>query len=771
MTKRDGRCEEVMFDKITSRLKKLCYGLQCVDIPLVVQKVINGMFDGVSTHQLDDLAAETAAYLSTSESEYSTLAARICVSNLHKQTGKQFSVVMESLYAYTSPTCEEAPKISKDVIDIIRQNQTILDASIVYDRDFDFDYFGVRTLMKTYLMRLGDKIVERPQHMWMRVAIGIHMTDINSAIETYNGMSQKYFIHATPTLFNAGTPYPQMSSCFLVHQQEDSIDGIYKTLHKCALISKCAGGIGIATTNIRAKGSYIKGSSGTSNGLLPMLRVFDSTARYVDQGGGKRPGAFAVYIEPWHADINDFLEMKKNTGKDEERARDLFYALWIPDLFMKRVENDENWSLFCPHDVADLPYLWGDAFEARFLHYETTDAVRQTISAQKLWFSILDAQIETGNPYMLYKDHVNRKSQQKNVGTITCSNLCTEIMEFTSPDEVAVCNLASIALPSFVANNVFNFYDLYIMTKRVTVNLNKIIDGNAYPVPEAKTSNLRHRPIGIGVQGLADVFCMLHFPFESEQARRLNVQIFEVIYFAALESSYELALKDGAYETFQGSPLSAGQFQFDLWGVEPTMQHTWLDWSELRQKIIKSGVRNSLLVAPMPTASTAQILGNNECFEPFTSNMYTRRVLAGEFAVINKHLIKELKQIGAWSESMRQRIIAADGSVQLIEDIPSGIRDVYKTVWEMKQKNLLQMSIDRGGFVDQSQSLNIFMKNPTHTKLSSAHFFGWRGGLKTGMYYLRTTGAATAVKFTVPVNNEDTACRVNDNEGCTMCSA
>ncbi|MES3018503.1 MAG: ribonucleoside-diphosphate reductase subunit alpha [Bacteroidota bacterium] len=746
--KRNGRLESVKFDKITARIQKLAYGLsQLVDPIDVAKKVIEGLFDGVTTTELDNLAAETAASLTTKHPDYALLASRIAVSNLHKNTEKSFSETMAKLYNYTDEhTGRKMPLIADDVIEIIRANAEILDSSIIYDRDFGFDYFGFKTLEKSYLLRLHGKVAERPQHMYMRVAIGIHKEDINSVIETYNQMSERWFTHATPTLFNAGTPKPQMSSCFLLAMKDDSIDGIYDTLKQTARISQSAGGIGLAIHNVRATGSYIGGTNGTSNGIIPMLKVFNDTARYVDQGGGKRKGAFAIYLEPWHADVFDFLDLRKNHGKEEMRARDLFYALWVPDLFMQRVEANEDWSLFCPHEAPGLHECYGVEFEELYHKYEAEGRARRTIKAQELWFAILDAQIETGTPYLLYKDAANSKSNQQNLGTIKSSNLCTEIMEYTDADEVAVCNLASLALPRFVVSGNFDFEKLYEITYQATKNLNKIIDNNFYPVEEARRSNMRHRPIGLGVQGLADVFILMRLPFESDLAKMLNKNIFETIYFAAMTASKDLAKESGAYETFKGSPLSKGKFQFDLWDVKPSDRH---NWESLRAEVIQHGVRNSLLVAPMPTASTSQVLGNNECFEPYTSNIYTRRVLSGEFVIVNKHLLKDLVQLGLWNNTMKNNIITANGSVQHIEEIPSEIRELYKTVWEIKQRNLIDMAADRGAFICQSQSLNLFVDNPNTGKLTSMHFYAWKKGLKTGMYYLRTQAATKAVQFTV----------------------
>lgn len=752
--KRDGRRETVKFDKITARIEKLCYGLdpKFVNPVEVAMKVINGLYDGVSTQELDNLAAEIAASMTTKHPDFAKLAARIAVSNLHKVTSKSFSNTMKRLYTYVDPkTGENAPLISKETWKVIKDHAAELDEAIIYDRDFSYDYFGFKTLERSYLMKIDGKTIERPQHMLMRVAVGIHGEDINAGIETYNLLSEKWFTHATPTLFNAGTPKPQLSSCFLLTMKDDSIDGIYDTLKQCAKISQSAGGIGLSIHNVRAKGSYIKGTGGTSNGIVPMLRNFDMTARYVDQGGGKRKGSFAIYLEPWHADIFEFLDLKKNHGKEEMRARDLFYAMWISDLFMKRVENNEMWSLFCPNEAPGLAEVWGEEFERLYEKYEKEGKFRRQVKAQDLWFEILESQIETGTPYILYKDAANRKSNQKNLGTIKSSNLCTEILEYTSADEVAVCNLASLALPKFVTEDgKFDHHKLYEITKVATRNLNKVIDVNYYPVPEARNSNLRHRPIGLGVQGLADTFIMLRMPFDSDEARQLNEDIFETIYFGAMEASMELAKVNGAYETFKGSPVSKGIFQFDMWGVTPKSGR-W-NWEQLKQDVKKHGVRNSLLLAPMPTASTSQILGNNECFEPYTSNIYTRRTLSGEFIIANKHLMKDLMNIGLWSETMRQKLIAANGSIQNIPEIPQNIKDIYRTVWEISQKAIIDMSADRGAYICQSQSLNIHLTNPNFGKLTSMHFYAWKKGLKTGMYYLRTNAAADAIKFTLDKN-------------------
>lgn len=746
--KRDGRSEAVKFDKITGRIKKLCYGLHSsVDPVKISMKVIEGIYDGVTTTVLDNLAAETAASMTTSHPDYALLASRIAVSNLHKNTEKSFSATMEQLYNYIDPhTDKKAPLLADDVYKIIQDNAEQLDSTIIYDRDFGYDYFGFKTLERSYLLKINGEVVERPQHMLMRVAIGIHKEDIDAAIETYDLMSERWFTHATPTLFNAGTPKPQMSSCFLLTTKDDSISGIYDTLTQCAKISQSAGGIGLSIHNVRATGSYIRGTNGTSNGIVPMLRVFNDTARYVDQGGGKRKGSFAIYLEPWHADVFDFLDLKKNHGKEEQRARDLFYAMWTPDLFMKRVEEGGDWSLMCPDECPGLSDCWGEEFEKLYTKYEKEGKVKKTIKAQDLWFKILESQIETGTPYMLYKDAANSKSNQQNLGTIKSSNLCTEIIEYTAPDEVAVCNLASIALPKFVNEGKFDHDKLFEITYVATKNLNKIIDRNFYPVPEAKNSNFRHRPIGLGVQGLADAFILMRYPFDSPQAKQLNKDVFETIYYAALTASKDLAKDHGPYETYEGSPISQGKFQFDLWNVEPG--NRW-EWDVLRDEIKEHGVRNSLLMAPMPTASTSQILGNNECIEPYTSNIYSRRTLSGEFAVVNKHLLRDLVKLDKWNDTIKNKLIAANGSVQEIDDVPDNLKELYKTAWEISQKVIIEMSADRGAYIDQSQSLNIFMENANFAKLTSMHFYGWKAGLKTGMYYLRTKAARDAIKFTL----------------------
>lgn len=754
--KRDGRKEPVMFDKITSRVRKMCYGLnKLVDPVKVAMRVIEGLYDGVTTSELDNLAAETAATMTVQHPDYAQLAARIAVSNLHKNTKKTFSEVMTDLYLYENPrTGKKAPLLSDETYKIISENASKLDSTIIYNRDFGYDYFGFKTLERSYLLKLNGEIAERPQHMLMRVAIGIHQEDIDEAIETYELMSKKFFTHATPTLFNSGTPKPQMSSCFLLQMQDDSIDGIYDTLKQTAKISQSAGGIGLSIHNIRATGSYIRGTNGTSNGIVPMLKVYNDTARYVDQGGGKRKGSFAIYIEPWHADIFDFLDLRKNTGKEEMRARDLFYAMWIPDLFMKRVEEDGEWTLMCPNECPHLFDTYGDEFEKLYTGYEKVRKGRKTIKARELWEKILEAQIETGNPYMLYKDSANRKSNQKNLGTIRSSNLCTEIMEYTAKDEVAVCNLASIAIPMFIEEDengakFFNHQSLFEITKKITRNLDTVIDRNYYPVKEAENSNFRHRPIGLGIQGLADAFILLRFPFTSDEAKTLNQDIFETIYFAALTSSLEIAKIKEPYSTFKGSPISMGEFQFNMWGVsENDLSGNW-DWKSLRKDIMKYGVRNSLLVAPMPTASTSQILGNNEAFEPYTSNIYTRRVLSGEFIVVNKHLLEDLVELDMWDNEMKEEIMRANGSIQHIENIPQDLKELYKTVWELSMKDIIDMSRQRGYFIDQSQSLNLFMQDANYSKLTSMHFYAWKSGLKTGMYYLRTKSAVNAIQFTL----------------------
>ena len=756
VVKRDGKREPVMFDKITSRVRKMCYGLnKLVDPVKVAMRVIEGLYDGVNTSELDNLAAEIAATMTVQHPDYAKLAARIAVSNLHKNTKKSFSETMTDLYTYENPrTGKKAPMVADDVYKIMMDNAEKLDSTIIYNRDFGYDYFGFKTLERSYLLKVNGLIVERPQHMLMRVSLGIHKEDIDAAIETYELMSKKYFTHATPTLFNAGTPKPQMSSCFLLQMQDDSIDGIYDTLKQTAKISQSAGGIGLSLHNIRATGSYIRGTNGTSNGIVPMLRVFNDTARYVDQGGGKRKGSFAMYLEPWHADIYEFLDLKKNHGKEEMRARDLFYAMWISDLFMKRVQEDGDWTLMCPNECPHLYDTYGDEFEKLYEGYEKVGKGRKTIKARDLWEKILESQIETGTPYMLYKDAVNRKTNQKNLGVIRSSNLCTEIMEYTAKDEIAVCNLASIAMPMFISEDqegkkYFNHKKLFDVTKKVTRNLDTVIDRNYYPVKEAENSNIRHRPIGLGIQGLADAFIMLRLPFTSDEAKQLNQDIFETLYYAAVTSSMEIAKANEPYSTFKGSPMSEGEFQFNMWNVsEDDLSGRW-DWKKLRKNVMKHGVRNSLLVAPMPTASTSQILGNNEAFEPYTSNIYTRRVLSGEFIIVNKHLLEDLVELGLWNNDMKEAIMRANGSIQDIDTIPADLKELYKTVWEMSMKDIIDMGRQRGYFIDQSQSLNLFMKDPDYAKLTSMHFYGWKSGLKTGMYYLRTKSAVNAIQFTL----------------------
>jgi ribonucleoside-diphosphate reductase alpha chain len=762
VVKRDGHKEPVMFDKITDRIKKLCYGLnELVDPVKVAMRVIEGLYDGVSTSELDNLAAETAASMTIAHPDYAQLAARVAISNLHSNTKKSFSETMKDMYHYVNPrNGQEAPLLSDEVFNVILENAEFLDSHIIYNRDFNYDYFGFKTLERSYLLKLNGKIVERPQHMLMRVSVGIHLNDLKSVIETYDLMSKKFFTHATPTLFNAGTPKPQMSSCFLLAMQDDSIDGIYDTLKQTAKISQSAGGIGLSIHNVRATGSYIRGTNGTSNGIVPMLRVFNDTARYVDQGGGKRKGSFAIYIETWHADIFEFLDLKKNTGKEEMRARDLFFAMWTSDLFMKRVQEDTTWTLMCPNECPGLYDVYGEEFEAMYTDYEARGKGRKTIKARELWEKILESQIETGTPYMLYKDAANRKSNQKNLGTIRSSNLCTEIMEYTSKDEIAVCNLASISLPMFVEKGKFDHEALFNVTKRVTRNLNKVIDRNYYPVKEAENSNLRHRPVGLGVQGLADAFIMLRMPFTSDEAKKLNQEIFETLYFAAVTASMEMAKEEGPYSTFKGSPISQGEFQHNLWGLKDEELSGRWDWASLRKEVVEHGVRNSLLVAPMPTASTSQILGNNEAFEPYTSNIYTRRVLSGEFIVVNKHLLHDLVERGLWNDTLKQEIMRHNGSVQNIDVIPQDLKELYKTVWEMSMKDIIDMSRQRGYFIDQSQSLNLFMQDANYSKLTSMHFYAWQSGLKTGMYYLRTKSAVDAIKFTL--NNDKKAEAIPD---------
>ena len=749
---RKGERENVRFDAILEKLSGLTDGLDTnwVDAANLTKLTIEGLYDGVTTRELDQLAAETAASLASHHPDYSKLAARICVDDLHRSTKETFSEVITDLREFIDPESgEHAPLISAEIYEIIMANKETLDNYIDYNRDFNYDYFGFKTLERSYLLKLNGEVAERPQHMLMRVAVGIHHGSIEKALETYDLMSQGYFTHATPTLFNSGTPTPQMSSCFLLTMQDDSLVGIYDTLKQCALISKSAGGIGLSIHHIRSKGSYIKGTNGESNGIVPMLRVFNDTARYVDQGGGKRKGSIAIYLEPWHPDIIQFLDLRKNHGKEELRARDLFYALWTPDLFMERVEQNADWSFFCPNECPGLQDAYGEEFKQLYESYEAQGLARETVPARTVWDKVVEAQIETGTPYMLYKDSANIKSNQKNLGTIRSSNLCTEIMEYTAKDEVAVCNLASIALPRFVNQETkqFDFQKLYDVTYHVTGNLNRVIDVNYYPVEEARNSNMRHRPIGLGVQGLADTFAMLGMYFESDEAKALNKEIFETIYFASCTASKDAAIVEGPYSSFKGSPASEGILQFDLWGMN---EHSgrW-DWDSLKAEIVEHGMRNSLLLAPMPTASTSQILGNNECFEAFTSNLYVRRTLSGEFVVTNKHLINDLIDLGLWSLEMKDEILRHKGSIQAIAGIPEHIKELYKTTWEIKQKNVIDMAADRGAYIDQSQSMNIHMIDANPAKVTSMHFYGWRKGLKTGMYYLRTKAAADAIQFTV----------------------
>jgi ribonucleoside-diphosphate reductase alpha chain len=756
---RSGKKEPVKFDKITLRIQKLTYGLntQFVDAMEVAKRTIQGLFDGITTEELDNLSAEVAAYMTSTHPDYSKLAGRIAVANLHRKTSDSFTDTVSTLFNHEDKkTGEKMPAVSEELYNVVMEHSDRISSEIAYSRDFEYDYFGFKTLERSYLLKVQGKIVERPQHMLMRVALGIHGEDIEAAMETYHLLSEKWFTHATPTLFNAGTNKPQMSSCFLLAMKDDSIDGIYNTLKDCALISQSAGGIGLSIHNIRAKGTFIKGTNGYSNGIVPMLKVFNDTARYVDQGGGKRKGSFAIYLEPWHADIFDFLELKKNHGKEELRARDLFYALWVNDLFMERVESEKEWSLFCPKEAPGLAECHGEEFRELYLKYEKEGRAKQTIPARKLWFEILQSQIETGSPFMLFKDAANAKSNQKNLGTIKSSNLCTEIIQYTSDKEVAVCNLASLALPMYVDGMDFDHKKLFEVVYKATINLNKIIELNYYPIPEAEYSNKKNRPIGLGVQGLADTFAKLRMPFDSDEAKKLNKEIFETIYFASLTASNDLAKELGAYESYEGSPVSEGILQYDMWGVTPTTR--W-DWTALKAKIKENGVRNSLLLAPMPTASTSQILGNNECIEPFTSNLYTRRVLSGEFAVINKFLIADLIELKIWNDELKNEIVKHNGSIQAIDSIPADLKELYKTVWEVKQKAIIDMAADRGAYIDQSQSLNIHMVDVNLGKLSSMHFHAWKKGLKTGMYYLRTKAAVDAIKFTVKSDAQTVAAK------------
>ena len=790
---RKGEREDVRFDAILEKLTILSDGLDSnwVDPTHLTKLTIEGLYDGVTTRELDQLAAETAASLASHHPDYSKLAARICVDDLHRSTKETFSEVITDLREFVDPESgAHAPLISPEVYEVIMANKETLDSYIDYDRDFNYDYFGFKTLERSYLLKINGAVAERPQHMLMRVAVGIHHENIGKALETYDLMSQGFFTHATPTLFNSGTPKPQMSSCFLLTMQDDSLVGIYDTLKQCALISKSAGGIGLSIHHIRSKGSYIKGTNGESNGIVPMLRVFNDTARYVDQGGGKRKGSIAIYLEPWHPDIIAFLDLRKNHGKEELRARDLFYALWTPDLFMERVEQNADWSFFCPNECPGLQDAYGEDFKKLYESYEAQGLARETIPARTVWDKIVEAQIETGTPYMLYKDAANMKSNQQNLGTIRSSNLCTEIIEYTAKDEVAVCNLASIALPRFVNEETkeFDHQKLYDVTYHVTGNLNRVIDVNYYPVEEARNSNMRHRPIGLGVQGLADTFAMLGHYFESDEAKKLNKEIFETIYFAACSASMDAAKVEGPYSSFEGSPASKGILQFDLWNMNDHSGR-W-DWDSLKSDIVNNGMRNSLLLAPMPTASTSQILGNNECFEAFTSNLYVRRTLSGEFIVPNKHLIKDLIELGLWSLEMKDEILRHKGSIQNIVGIPEHIKELYKTTWEIKQKNVIDMAADRGAYIDQSQSMNIHMIDANPAKVTSMHFYGWKKGLKTGMYYLRTKAAADAIQFTVEAKKSEDqtvsgladraeeitsmdaiACSLDSPDDCLMCGS
>ena len=831
VTKRDGSTEEVSFDKILRRIKMLSKSLT-INSTKVTREITSQMYNGINTSELDELGAQTAASLSTEHPDYGILASRIIISNHHKNTSPSFSETIRTLYENTDKNGNNSSLVSKELYETVQKHKAKLNDIIKYDRDFLFDYFGFKTLEKSYLMRVNSKIIERPQHLLMRVALGIHGSNIKEAIKTYDLMSNKHFIHATPTLFNAGTSRPQLSSCFLMAMKDDSIDGIYSTLKDCALISKWAGGIGLHVHNIRAKNSIIRGTNGISNGLVPMLRVFNNTARYVDQGGGKRNGSIAIYLEPWHSDVFDFLLLRKNHGNEEERARDLFYAMWVSDLFMERVKSDGDWTLMCPDECPGLAECYGDEFRALYTKYEEEGRGKRVVKAQELWFAILESQIETGTPYLLFKDACNRKSNQQNLGTIKSSNLCCEIVEYSSPDEFAVCNLASIALSTYVnlEDKSFDYEKLGKIVKVVTRNLDKIIDVNFYPIPETLRSNKLHRPIGIGVQGLADVFAMMEMPFDSEEAREVNRKIFETIYYYSMETSMELAKKResminkmrkstddeeiqkirgelnmipeeegrkkyvGAYSSFEGSPLSKGKFQFDLWDSNHVLSEDYKDrWEKLRKDVMKFGTRNSLLVAPMPTASTSQILGNNECFEPFTSNIYLRRTLAGEFVVINKHLIRNLIDINLWSVQMKNRIIKDNGSIQNIPEIPDNLKAIYKTTWELSNKSIIDMASDRGKYICQSQSMNLFIDKPDFSKLSSMHFYSWSKGLKTGIYYLRTKPVAAAQQFTIepekrrssssgersdgesdvvksPTPAQIMACR-RDNPDCLMCGS
>ena len=770
VTKRNGDLETVSFDKILQRIKRIGKEENInVNYTSLAMKVIDQLFDGISTTKIDELSAEQCASMASIHYDYNTLAGRIIISNHQKNTYESFSEVMELLYNYLDKHGKHSPLVSFELISVVRKHKSELDNLCDYSRDYLIDYFGFKTLDRAYMMNINGKTVERPQHMWLRVSIGIHGFDIEHVIETYHLMSQKYFTHATPTLFNSGTPRPQLSSCFLLAMESDSIDGIYNTLKDCALISKLAGGIGLHIHNIRATGSHIRGTNGTSNGIVPMLRVFNNTAKYVDQGGGKRNGSFAIYLEPWHADIEMFLQMRKNHGDEELKARDLFYALWMPDLFMERIKANGKWTLMCPDECPGLSDVYGAEFNRLYESYEESGKGRISINARDLWYKIMDAQMETGTPYLLYKDACNRKSNQQNVGTIKSSNLCSEIVQYSDSQETAVCNLASIGLPTFIQNGVFDYEMLHKVTKVITKNLNKIIDVNYYPTEKTRRSNMRHRPIGIGVQGLADVFIIMGYPFLSDEAKQMNRNIFETMYHAALESSCELAMKEGAYETFVGSPASKGKLQFDLWSVEPG--NSRYDWVQLKQRIVEHGIRNSLLLAPMPTASTSQILGFNECIEPITSNIYSRRTLAGEFIQANKYLMADLMNLNLWNEKIKNNIIANHGSIQHIVEIPQEIKDKYKTVWEMPMRGLIDMAADRGAFICQSQSLNLWIEDPNYNTLTASAFYSWSKGLKTGIYYLRRRGKHQAQQFTIEPDKAGGNVQEEEEDICEMCSS
>ena len=764
--KRDGVLEEVSFDKILRRIKTLGHeaGIQ-INYSSLVMKVIDQLHDKIETKKIDELAAEQCAALSTQHCDYATLAARIVISNHQKNTCASFSQAMSQLYHFKNVHGEHKPLVSDQLWAVVSANAEAIDAMIVDNRDYLIDFFGFKTLERAYLFKIGDTTVERIQHMWMRVSIGIHGADLTAVKLTYDLMSQKYFIHATPTLFNAGTPRPQLSSCFLIAMEDDSIDGIYNTLKDCALISKYSGGIGLHIHNIRAKDSHIQGTNGKTDGLVPMLKVFNATARYVNQSG-KRNGSFAIYLEPWHPDIEDFLEMRKNHGDEEMKARDLFYALWVSDLFMERVKDNAKWSMFCPHECPGLADVYGDKFRDLYSKYESEGRARKVVNARDLWFRILDAQMETGTPYLLYKDAVNMKTNQQNLGTIKSSNLCVEINQYSDDKETAVCNLASIGLPTFVENAVFNYEKLHEVVKVIVKNLNNVIDVNFYPTDKTRLSNMRHRPVGIGVQGLSDCFVLLDLAFHSDAAKEVNKKIFETIYHAALERSCELAASDGAYETFPGSPASKGTLQFDMWSVAPSDRY---DWKALKADIVRHGLRNSLLVAPMPTASTSQILGFNECFEPFTSNIYSRRTLAGEFVVINKYLVKELIGLGQWNDQVKNNIVANLGSVQQLDFLSDHMKQKYKIVWEIPMKHVIDMAADRGAFVCQSQSMNLWVEDPTYNTLTSMHFYSWKKGLKTGIYYLRRKAKHQAQQFTIEPEKKAGVEEEHD-EICEMCS-